>query len=90
MKAITNLLVLFFFIEVCLCASVLPQNQQLIEAATNGNTKKVKNILQISQINTVDIDTSLIKAAENGHNQIVDILLQNKANVDATEDDSTL
>ena len=87
MKASISFLVLLLSIEAFVNAAVLPQNQQLIEASTNGNIDKVKNILQTSQMNTVDINNSLIKAVENGHNQIVDVLLQNNANVNYKDDD---
>ena len=87
MKALTSILVLLLYMEVFVNASVLPENQQLIEASTSGNTNKVKNILQTSQINTVDIDNSFIKAIENGHNEIVIFLLQNNANVNVNTND---
>ena len=54
-------------------------NQQLIEAAKNGNTEKVKNFLQnyAGDINEIrdDINNAFLKAAENGHNDIVEILI---------------
>ena len=65
-------------------------NQQLIEAAENGNTEKVKNFLQNYAGDTnemrVDINNAFLKAAENGHNDIVEILIQNDANINARDE----
>ena len=61
------------------------QNKQLINAAASGNYEKVKHLLETNsaKINEMSHDRvisktiALVKAEENGHKNIVEILLQN-------------
>ena len=78
-----------FLLATIVVASAMPTanevNQQLIDAAKNGNEMLVKDLLQNSaiDINANEKDfyglTALTSAAMNGHDKVVKLLLKNSA-----------
>ena len=70
-------------------------NQEIINAAKDGNDEKVKNLLQNEEINVNAYEnkwwkkkTALIIASEKDHEEIAKILLQDKRiDINAIDDD---
>jgi len=80
----------FIFILTGFCSFALSKDDELIRAAEGGNVTRVRQLLNegayIEARDGRDRQTALVFASNEGHLEIVRILIENKANINAQDD----
>lgn len=83
-----KIFLLVFLLNFIFCYADSQLDEELFDAAENGDVKKVEELIkQGANVNAKDVEdyTALINASSNGHKEIVELLIKYKADVNAID-----